>query len=122
MNSGTEDTSVDPIIRLEHYRQESRYPPDSRPARNMAYDLDQIPLIDGDASLGAEISDFTGDALENGSLAIKFNVKVREPGRYSFKTIVANSNKESVALCSITRDLSAGIHPLSFPLYGIIVR
>ncbi|MBL8018126.1 MAG: hypothetical protein JNM27_00555 [Leptospirales bacterium] len=122
VNSSTEDTAVDPITRLEHYRKESRYPPDSRPAQNLSFDLGQIPLVDGDATRDASIARFVSDALEDGSLSVRFQVQVKTAGRYSFKTIVADEREKPLALCLLTQDLKSGTHTLTFRLYGLIVR
>lgn len=122
VNSGTEDTAVDPVTRLEHYRKESRYPPDSRPAQNIAFNLKEVPLIDGDAATDAEISAFAGEAMESGSLVIKFKVKIKKAGRYSFKSIVASENAKPLAFCTTTKDLAIGEHTMSFRLFGLIAR
>ena len=118
------DTEVSAAQRLEDYLSDSRYPVNSRPAReDTPARLNAWPGLPAASSDGARILDYAGEELKDGSLYLDVEVEVIEAGRYSFFTILRNAGGGPPLVVSmLTRDLPAGASRVRFEFYGLILR
>ena len=82
------DLSIPPELRLKHYREWSRYPPNSRPLGADAPDLFDLPGYGGHRFGGIDIQPPGNTGIKNGSLYLPFTVKVGYPGTFHFETIL----------------------------------
>ncbi len=118
------DTEVSAAQRLEDYLSDSRYPVNSRPAReDTPTRLSEWPGLPPAKNDGARILDYAGEELKDGSLYLDVQVEVSEAGRYSFFTILRNAGGgRPLAVSMLTRDLPAGASRVRFEFYGLILR
>ncbi len=114
------DTTVSPEGRLADYIEFSRFPDTSRPARTDTPELDGLIATGKSAASSAEILAWDGEELRGGSLVVFLRVRALEPGRFSFRAVLVDADGKKIALATETRDLSAGIHRIGLPFYGLI--
>lgn len=121
VNSSTEETAVDPRIRLSDYLKHSEYPETSRPANSDSRDLAEMRPARG-KSESARIENWGKPFLKDGSLQIPFTVDVKETGRYAFSTVVDRPGRGKFAVLSCDAELLPGRRTLFFVLFGKIIR
>lgn len=118
------NTEVSAEQRLKDYLVDSRYPVNSRPARDdTPTDLRKWPGLPEAKSDGAAIESYAGEKLIGGSLYVDVRVTVSEAGRYSFFTVLRKQGEtQPLVVSTVTRDLAAGPALVRFEFYGLILR
>jgi hypothetical protein len=118
------NTEVSAAQRLADYKHDSRYPVNSRPARDdTPSDVRDWPGLPEAKSAGAVIEGYADEKLHAGSLYLDVKVAVREAGRYSFFAVLREAeNDQALAVSTVTRDMAAGPTRVTFEFYGLILR
>lgn len=114
------DTTVSPERRLADYLDQSRFPETSRPARPDTPELDGLVATEKSAASSAEIVGWDGEELRAGSLVVFLRVRVRDAGRYSFRSILSDADGVKLAVATETKDLAIGNHRIALLFYGLI--
>jgi len=115
------NTEVSAAIRLKDYLRTAELPPNLQVLNPGDTPLAALPTIPGDAKESAEIVRVVGENMRAGSLQIVALVRIHQPGSYSFRTDLIDSQGKGLRTM-VVKKLGKGARKIEFNFYGRAIR